>query len=180
MVIASPQLAQEVLEDLSAQGKGNLSIFTNRRDYESTVATMLGDEELMSYNARDQARIDSIQTVIQNATGLLDEDFLRVPVLYEADVYNGMDLSIALNPGIQNLVTAGTTLFLPDPEGPLEGGLDHWQEATRTALSGTGLTLEFVDVFYGYHVQYGEAHCGTAVERTPMATKWWVEDEVTP
>ena len=180
MVIASPQLAQEVLEDLSAQGKGNLTIFTDRRDYESTVATMLGDEELMSYNARVQARIDSIQTVIQNATGLLDEDFLRVPVLYEADVYNGMDLSIALNPGIQNLVTAGTTLFLPDPEGPLEGGLDHWQEATRTALSGTGLTLEFVDVFYGYHVQYGEAHCGTAVERTPMATKWWVEDEVTP
>lgn len=180
IVIASPQLAQDVLEDLSAQGKDNLEIFTGRRDYESSVATMLRDEELMSYNARVQARIDSIQTVIQDATGLPDEDFLRVPVLYEADVYNGMDLSIALNPGIQNLVTAGTTLFLPDPEGPLEDGLDHWQEATRTALSGTGLTLEFVDVFYGYHVQYGEAHCGTAVERTPMTTKWWQQGEVTP
>ena len=180
IVIASPQLAQDVLEDLAAEGKGGLSIFTDRRNYESTVTTLLQDEELMSYNARVQVRIDSIQTVIQNATGLPDEDFLRVPVLYEADNYNNIDLSIALNPGIQNLVTAGNTLFLPDPEGPLENGLDHWQEATRASLNGTGLTLEFVDVFYGYHVQYGEAHCGTAVERTPMTTKWWLEDEVTP
>ncbi len=180
IVIASPQLATDVLEDLSAEGKGNLKIFTRRQNYETTVSAMLSDEELMSYNTRVQARIDSIQAVIQNATGLPDEDFLPVPVLFEADYYDGMDMAIALNPGIQNLVTAKTTLFIPDPEGPLEDGLDHWQEATRRSLESTGLTLDFVDVFWGYHVQYGEAHCGTAVERSPMAQSWWTKGEVTP
>ena len=91
-----------------------------------------------------------------------------------------MDMAIALNPGIQNLVTAKNTLFVPDPEGPLEDGMDHWQEATRRSLAGTGLTLEFVDVFWGYHVQYGEAHCGTAVERAPMTQSWWTKGEVIP
>ena len=165
---------------MSSEGKGDLRIFTGRERYQTDVATLLADEELMSYNARVQARIDSIQDVIQNATGLSDEDFLPVPVLFEADYYDGMDMAIALNPGIQNLVTAKTTLFIPDPEGPLEDGLDHWQEATRRSLESTGLTLDFVDVFWGYHVQYGEAHCGTAVERSPMPQVWWTKGEVTP
>ena len=62
------------------------------------------------------------------ASGLIakDEPWSRV--------LNHLPQLSALNPGIQNLVTAKNTLFVPDPEGPLEDGLDHWQEATRRSL----------------------------------------------
>ena len=75
-------------------------------------------------------------------------------------------MAVALNPGIQNLVTAKNTLLVPDPEGPLEDGLDHWQEATRRSLESTGLKL-ICGRLLGYHVQYGEAHWGQPSKEVP-------------
>ena len=84
---------------------------------------------------------------------------------------------MALSPGIQNLVVADTVLFVPDPEGPDVAGVDIWQQATRDALDGLGLDIQFVDVFYSYHVLRGEAHCGTNVERAGVTeTPWWALD----
>ncbi|SVC87615.1 uncharacterized protein METZ01_LOCUS340469, partial [marine metagenome] len=155
------------------------SLVFEGRDAETTVSEILANDDLMNYQDLAQARIDSVRETLKVSAGLTDGDFVEVPVLYEYIVEgggwgsNGVDMAVAYNPGIQNLVIADTTLFIPDPEGPKRNGLDVWQEQTRESLSGLGFELHFVDVFRSYHEQFGEAHCGTNLERTPSMTPWW-------
>ena len=178
VVIASPTMAVTALEELAAEELGELPVFEGR-DAETTVNAILENDELMNYQGLAQARIDSIRELLKGEVGLTDADFVEVPVLYEYIVEGGgwgqsaLDMALAYNPGIQNLVIADSALFIPDPEGPDRDGLDVWQEQTRASLAGMGFDLHFVDVFKSYHEQFGEAHCGTNLERTPSLTPWW-------
>ena len=129
-------------------------------------------ENFLALNEAAQARIDSVQETLQNALGLVDDDFRPVPVMFQDQ---GSGLVAAFNPGVQNLVTVGDRLFAPNPEGPLEDGVDAWQQAVFTSLADTDLDVIFVDVFYSYHRLLGEAHCGTNVDRAPYDTAWWTE-----
>ena len=62
----------------------------------------------------------------------------------------------------------------PDPEGPREAsGVDGWAQHTREVLEPFGHLVELVDVFESYHLLFGEAHCGTNVQRAPPAVRWW-------
>lgn len=177
LVVASPAQARQNLLDLQAAGGGNNTVFAGR-DTETTVDDILGDASLMGLNEEAQRRIDSIVAIMKSELALTDADIVTVPVLYESVGFfgGGGGLVAALNPGIQNLVTVGSTLFVPDPEGPQNGaGVDIWQEQTRAALEPLGLKVEFVDVFNSYHLLLGEAHCGTNLDRAPYAHKWWHE-----
>lgn len=172
VLIASPDLAWRILEDVSAGGDGNTPVFRGRQT-QTTVDRILSDRALQELNDAAQARIDTVQDDLQAALGLTEEDFVEVPVLYEVVEFDGMAFVAALNPGIQNLVPANDVLFVPDPEGPLVNGVDPWAEAARSAIEGLGLQAELVDIFNAYHLQLGEAHCGTLVEREPDAEPWW-------
>jgi protein-arginine deiminase len=169
VIIASPQMARDVLLAMRADGKGSSLVFAGRRDSYS-VDEILDAEQFSALNEAAQIRIDEVQEVLTRALGLSDDDFLPVPVLFN-EIDSG--LVAAFNPGIQNLVTVGDRLFVPDPEGPRDGGVDVWQEATRASLATTDLDVIFVDVFESYHELLGEAHCGTNLERAPHATAWW-------
>ena len=173
VVLASPTLATQELESLAERGLGDLVIFEGR-DAQTTVADILGDDSLMEYQTKAQARIDSVREDLVGAIGLADIDIVEVPVLYES-MWFGKDFAVAYNPGIQNLVAANDVLFVPDPEGPVdpEDGRGVWRRATRDALEATGHQVEFVDVFESYHELMGEAHCGTNFERRPFETQWW-------
>ncbi len=172
VVIASPAMAREVLLGLRAAGKGNSVVFPTRRDRYS-VDEILDAEQFSALNEAAQVRIDEVQQNLQDILGLSDDDFLPVPVLFN-EVDSG--LVAAFNPGIQNLVTVGDRLFAPDPEGPVDGGVDVWQQATLNSLAQTGMDVIFVDVFESYHELLGEAHCGTNLERAPHATAWWTAE----
>lgn len=153
---------------------GDTEIFASRPQYRTTVDEMLADTELMAYNDAAQVRIDTVRLALQDAFSLTDDDFVEVPVLFE-DLSFGF--AVALNPGVQNLITDDDALFLPDPEGPIVAGVDQWRKQSIDAVERTlGLTAIFVDVFYSYHVQLGEAHCGSAMVREPFDDFWWQHD----
>ncbi len=169
VVIASPRLAREVLLALRAAGKGDSRAFA-RRSSSYSVDEMLDAEQFNALNEAAQIRIDEVTEKLKATLGLDDDDFRPVPVLYN-EVDSG--LVAAFNPGIQNLVTVGNRLFVPDPEGPDDDGTDAWQRATVASLADTELDVIFVDVYLSYHELLGEAHCGTNLERAPYATPWW-------
>ena len=121
------------------------------------------------------AQTDEVREELMAEMELTEEDILEVPVMYEPHYYGGTDYGAALSPGMQNLIVAGSTLFIPDPEGPEVNGKDVWQEAASTALAPTGLQIEYVDVFNSYHLLGGEAHCGSNVQRTPFEAEWWTQ-----
>jgi protein-arginine deiminase len=171
VVLASPALARDTLLAAQSRGAGELVVFAGR-DGSYSVDEILGAESFMARNEAAQARIDSVQEAMKAGLGLADDDFRPVPVLYE-DAGGG--LVAAFNPGVQNLVTVGDRVFVPDPEGPVENGSDLWQQATLASLADTDLDVIFVDVYYSYHRLLGEAHCGTNVDRAPYATAWWTE-----
>ena len=172
VALASPTLARQALEDLLDEGQGDLAIFQGR-NVETTVADILYDDELLAFNDAAQARIDSARDVLVGELGLLDEDFIEMPVLYEPMPYGGYVFAAAYNPGVQNMVVTNQTLFIPDPEGPRLRGEDVWQRQIVDGLEGTGNTVHFVDIFESYHVLLGEAHCGTNVEHSPFPNQWW-------
>jgi protein-arginine deiminase len=181
VVIASPALARESLLAAQRAGQGSALVFAGR-SASFSVDQILGAEDFLALNEAAQARIDSIQARMEETLGLSNDDFRAVPVLYDEVDSDG--LVAAFNPGIQNLVTVGDRLFVPDPEGPDVDGQDVWQQATVAALADTGLDVVFVDVFASYHELFGEAHCGTNLERAPWTmleqptTAWWnVVDE---
>jgi protein-arginine deiminase len=169
VVVASPAMARDALLALQGRGGGSLVVFEGR-DGSYTVDEILSAESFLALNEAGQARIDGVVAKMKEGLGLDDDDFRFVPVLYE-DVGGG--LVAAFNPGIQNLVTVGDRVFVPDPEGPKEDGVDIWQEATRQSLADTDLDVIFVDVFESYHRLMGEAHCGTNLDRAPYDKTWW-------
>ena len=181
VVIASPALARDGLLAAQQAGHGDAVLFEGRAS-SSTVDDVLQNADFLALNEAAQARIDGVQQKMKDTLGLTDDDFRAVPVLYEEIDSDG--LVAAFDPGIQNLVTVGDRVFVPDPEGPTIDGVDVWQQATIAALADTGLDVHFVDVFASYHELLGEAHCGTNLERAPWtmlqdpATAWWnVVDE---
>jgi protein-arginine deiminase len=185
LVIASPDLAIAALEELSADtenGYGGLDVFAGR-SVETTVDGVLSDEEVMRTSELAQARIDTVQLRLMDALGLTEDDFLPVPVMYEYEYWDGLDLAYAYDPGIQNLIVADGVLFVPDPEGPdLDGEGEGtapgvWQQLTLDVLEPTGHQVVFVDVFDSYHLLLGEAHCSANFQRQPYDQPWW---EVAP
>jgi protein-arginine deiminase len=161
IVVASPRLARSLTQDVQAAGGGSLVFFGSRTE-SYAVDEILAAPVFAVTNEAAQIRIDEQVERLKTELGLVDDDFREVPVFY---IEAGGSLVSAFNPGIQNLVTMENRVFVPDPEGPVQDGVDVFQEATRQALLDTDLDVVFVDVFNSYHLLSGEAHCGTNVVR---------------
>lgn len=178
IVVASPDLAIAQLQDVADEGGLDTAIFLGR-ETETSVREILEDTDFLDYNDAVQARIDTNMDKLTEEMGLTEEDFIYVPVIYEAYVEQGYDFAVALNPGIQNLVPVASpdapgVLYVPDPEGPRNAaGDDVWGQHTIDVLSPLGHQVELVDVFDSYHLLWGEAHCGTNVQRAPPPAQWW-------
>jgi protein-arginine deiminase len=174
VVVASPQLARDITQSLRDNGGGE-SLFFRTRDTTYSVNEVLDAPRFAATNDAAELRIQAQVERMKSEFDLVDDDFRFVPVFY---IDEGSTLVSAFNPGIQNLVTMGNRLFIPDPEGPLNaGGVDVFRAATEAALADTGHDLIFVDVYESYHLLLGEAHCGTNVVREPYERAWW---EVSP
>ncbi len=179
LALGMPSVAYADLQAVAAAGGGNLPVFNNRGNHERTVNAILGDVSLMNLNSEVQAKMDAIKQKFKTEIGLTDAEIIELPVLFE-DAGGGY--GVAYNPGVVNMVVMptannGIQLVVPDPEGP-DLPTDVWQDTVRTKLEALGtaanpVTVWFADVFYSYHVNLGEAHCGTNTVRTPPAMDWW-------
>ena len=175
VVFASPDLGIELLEQVSAAGGGSTSVFAGRQT-QSTVDRILSNNRMMSYQDAAQAKIDSIREALMSALNLTDDDIVEVPVLFEWHNFDGYEFAAAYNPGIQNLVVADDVLYVPDPEGPVFQGSDIFKTSSEQVFTELGLTTRYVDVFDSYHLNLGEAHCGTEMEGAPYDAPWWAHD----
>jgi protein-arginine deiminase len=181
-LIASPDRAYQILNDTATAGGGNALVFAGRTSggWQTTVNNILNDTALATLNNQVQARIDTARAQIKTATGLTDADFIHLPTLFENVGSNQM---AAYNPGVVNLICMpsnnGTVYFaIPDPEGPDLAGVDQFQADITAKLqaltnAGTPFNITYVDIFYSYHTNLGEAHCGSNFVRTPPNDDWW-------
>ncbi|MBX3473052.1 MAG: PKD domain-containing protein [Planctomycetes bacterium] len=179
-LMASPDVAIQILQNVQAAGGGANAVMAGRSGYATTVNGILNDSALMTLQSQAQARINTARNQIKAATNLTDADFIHIPQLFE---YVSGNYVAALNPGSVNLMVLpsanGTTYFaIPDPEGPDLSGADQFQADISAKLQGltngsNPFNITYVDVFWSYHDLLGELHCGSNTVRTPPNDDWW-------
>ena len=79
-------------------------------------------------------------------------------------------------PGMANLLVFNNRVVLPDPFGPIVGGVDQFQKAARDKLVPLGLTVNFIDNVELYHEALGQVHCGSnriMERRSEPEFRWW-------
>ncbi|MBK8254834.1 MAG: hypothetical protein IPK82_19515 [Polyangiaceae bacterium] len=154
-------------------------------------------------------KLSSIRADFTREVGLLPDDFIELPVLFQATPFQPPPAAptslnaVAFTPGVVNglVITRGdpewsadrnVTFIVPKPFGPAlhPGGRKPtppnecvFEEYIRNALgpaSKTGVHVVFADDFMGYHVLDGEVHCGTnSIRVPPKDRRFWAPREDT-
>ncbi len=144
-----------------------------------TIGDIVNDQGLWSYNEDLQRDyLDPNLDIFKAELGLDDSDIIRIPAVFEESGYCG-GAALSLIPGTVNLVVAdlgdgATHLFIPDPflrEDEGDQGADPLI-AEVEALLPDSLTTHWIDDWDWYHIMWGEVHCGSNTERTPL-DDWW-------
>ncbi|MGB1016219.1 MAG: protein-arginine deiminase family protein, partial [Nannocystaceae bacterium] len=176
MIYGDIDLGYALLEDMPAD-----TVLPRYEDHGyGTVEEILADANLRAYNEdiRDDYLLPIKQKFMEEA-GLEESDFLAMPSLFER-LGNCGGTGLALIPGMANLnvVNFGegdNHLLIPDPflrtdDNDLESDpvIEH-----VTAMMPDGLQVHYIDDWNSYHLQYGEVHCGTNIQRTPLVEDWW-------
>lgn len=175
-----PRLAREMLEEASAAGHGDTPMFVGKSWYdyfteepmpaEATIDEVLADTLVMQASAEAAAEVDAQVAIIQEATGLSDDEIVRVPFLHT--VIAGK--SGAYQPGIVNGLVLSDTLFgAPDPHGPVIDGKDIFKTALEAPLAELGIDVSWIEDWDEYHVNLGDVHCATNSTRQIPAARWW-------
>jgi len=157
----------------------NLPLYNKDYGYGS-IGEIVGDAGLRAYNEDIQAdHLDSIRAVFKQELGLDDADIISVPTIFEGINNCG---AVALTPGTVNLAMFNfegepAHAFVPDPFMRSTFGDQNADPviADYKARMPKDLVLHFVDNWNVYHTNLGEVHCGTNVQRAPLAN-WWEEN----
>ncbi|MBK8254835.1 MAG: hypothetical protein IPK82_19520 [Polyangiaceae bacterium] len=144
-----------------------------------------------------EKKLEIARDTLKRECGLRDDDFIPVPVVFQGILKAGNSVSsIAFTPGLVNglTVTKGPTTWggarqivfvAPKPFGPPTHANGNkptvgdclFEEAMIKAFgnpSQTGVQVVFADAFTGYHMLWGEVHCGTNSLRVPPSDRvWW-------
>jgi hypothetical protein len=132
----------------------------------------LAAADVKSFNDDMQSKIDAERKKFEDEIGVEAGDIIEVPILYMPNA-DFPDTADAMTGGMVNMLVVNKHCLVPRPFGPEVGGKDLFQEDLSGNLAPLGLTVEFIDDWYEYHVQLGEVHCGTNTLRTPVVGKWW-------
>jgi hypothetical protein len=117
------------------------------------------------YNENCQANIDAAVATLSGEIGLDDDDFVRIPSLFEPNEYDNTPVSYV--PSMVNMLVDGNKLIVADPFGPRENGVDVFKADVIGKLPG--FTLCFIDNWNEYHKNNGGVHCGTNARRVPRS-----------
>ncbi|MFB0565622.1 MAG: protein-arginine deiminase family protein [Candidatus Aminicenantaceae bacterium] len=131
-----------------------------------TIKALYENKELMELNkSLQKARIEPNIDLLKSELRLVEEDFIRVPILI--DKYG-----TAVVPNMVNSTILNGHILIVAPNGPEIDGKDQLEEEMRRLLSGLPLKLHFLDAIL-YHNWGGEVHCATNVRRDGFQTPWW-------
>ncbi|RJQ71961.1 hypothetical protein D5S17_26635 [Pseudonocardiaceae bacterium YIM PH 21723] len=177
LMVADPRLAEGLLRQVAEQGLGDTRLFADTRSpHRPTVAELLADENFLRGNEDSAQHIDRQLSVLLAATGLREQDLVRLPVLFAVDgaLPNGDPLYSAFSPGISNGLSVTPDRFAaPDPHGPVVRGWDVFREVAERALRRNGVTVSWVEDFFWAHLGKGEVHCATNAWRDTGDVPWW-------
>ncbi|WP_373045291.1 protein-arginine deiminase family protein [Vulgatibacter sp.] len=179
LLVADPTMAHEMLVGLQQSGQGDAVLFEGKRwiDWQRevevpadvTVDEILADADLMAASQEAQIRTDEMLAILEEELGLAPEEITPMPFVYED--FFGIGL-VAHQPGTVNLLHVDGHVVIPDPFGPVVGGVDLFRADLEARLGALGLEVFFADNWDVYHRNLGEVHCGTNVERR-MDLRWW-------
>lgn len=215
VMIDDPRAGVALLRDIVAKGKGSTPAYSRKNDTSQpqccgeclwgcqaipvnnvTVEQLVNDEVLMKVQEACAKRIDGNIQRLKNATGITDQEIIRLPALFQNDTFGGpfgpggpqggtgggrllprqeQSLQVgALFPGAINglVVTGYGTYIAPNPWGPLVDGEDVLAAAVAAQYAKVGLKTVFVDDWNSHHNFGGEVHCGSNTARD-MSRVWW-------
>jgi hypothetical protein len=143
-----------------------------------SVGELTNDPGLRALNEDIQAdHLDPILAVFKQELGLDDADIIKIPTLWEQVGGCG---ALTLVPGAVNFTLVNVAgepvhMFVPDPflrPGGAAQAEDPLIADFAARIPDKTIQLHFVDNWNVYHVNRGEVHCGTNVQRAPLAS-WW-------
>lgn len=177
LLVADPVGAKVILDGLTTKGQGAATVFKGKKVWgdrtevtaEKTVEQILADAEVLSTSQQAAAKIDAALSVLRAATGLADDEIVRVPFLFEP----GYGRSVAYQPGMVNGISLGKRFASPRPHGPVVEGKDVFEKAFEDLLAPRGITVHWVEDWDTYHRNLGEVHCGSNTRRTPKNAAFW-------
>ena len=171
MIIPSPRLAVEILEQAERDAPGGILNRGTKREgdrpneFERPVAEALKDKGLMEAQEYVQGKIDAVRQTLQEGLGVSDADIIEIPVLFSSDKRWFPGRYFAETANMVNGLLLGNTYIVPDPHGPLVNGQDVLLEAVKDRLEPLGCRVVALDCSYPYHRGGGEIHCGTNATR---------------
>lgn len=191
LLLASPDRAYAILRaNRAANGSARMLLarrFPNPNpllpphEAEVSIAEFLGTgiaglsltaPDLERYNAFCQTRLNAARQRLESELGLDGDDIVPVAILYmRSELFP--PYADALTAGMVNMLVLNGHCIVPKPFGPVVGGVDLFEQDLRSQLEPLGLTVDFLDDWYEYHVNMGEVHCGTNTLRTPTRSSWW-------
>lgn len=185
LLLASPKLAYEILKKKKASN-GTDKLLTGRVFYEGDGEISIEDfldvgipnlsltaSAMDTFNKKVQITMDSVKAQFVTEIGIDPvTDVIEVPIIFMPNHLSPI-FADALTAGMVNMLVLNKHCIVPKPFGPMVAGKDLFEEDLRKKLELLGLTVNFLDDWYEYHIQQGEIHCGTNTLRTPTIAKWW-------
>lgn len=179
LLINDPALARTMLQAEADKGNGAAKMFIGKQWYdenfntfpaETTIAQVLADTDVMARSATAVTEIDAQLQILKSATGLTDDEIIRVPFLH----HTAYGAAVAYQPGFVNGYVAGDHDFVaPNPFGPVIDGADIFKKDFEAKLTAIGYSVRWIDDWDLYHTGDGEVHCGTNAARQIPSAKWW-------
>ncbi len=155
-----------LLERWMDEGLGDHQMFAPYEKEKITVSSLFRNRELLDWNkALQKDRIEPNIGLFKAELGLNEEDFIRVPCLFNK---NGA----AIVPNMVNSALLNGHIFIAAPKGPVAEGTDLLEEEMRRLLKDLPLIPHFLEAGT-YHMWGGEVHCATNVRRKGPAEPWW-------
>ncbi|XP_072442704.1 protein-arginine deiminase type-2 isoform X1 [Chiloscyllium punctatum] len=171
LLLVSPDDCCKLFKKLQKEGHGETQMFENLDTKPIKINEILGNQNLLDYNAYVQQCIDWNRDALKKELGLDEQDIIDIPGLFK--LHEKLNQAIAFFPDMVNMIILGKYLGIPKPFGPLINGKCPLESAVRSALEPLGLDCNFIDDFASYHLKKGDVHCGSNVCRKPFSFKWW-------
>lgn len=179
LLLASPDACYQLLQAWQDQGLGDLRLREGKtlggKSTAIAIKDILADWQLRVSNNRFQKFINQNRDILINALGLVADDIINLPMLFQGYTLRGATTERADSffPNMVNMIVLDSHLAIPKPFGPHLNGVCQLEVAVRSQLEPLGLTCHFIDDWDAYFRNFGELHCGTNVVRRPFDYPWW-------
>lgn len=178
LVVASPKAGYELIKKLQDEGHGGSSLISQEGGSFTTIDMALEGGHAQRLNLNAERIIEENIALIKSETGITDDDIVRVPMFYRAelndDAPGGVDLSgdyfaadFIPNP-VNGVVMKNREYISPKVWGPIINGEDVFETAVTAAFEQAGISVKYVDTYRVLYVHGGEVHCGTNALREPI------------